>query len=55
MRKLALLVFLVIAGCDSTDLYKQDTNTWFGFPPSTDKKDSQSTPNANPPSPSPQN
>jgi hypothetical protein len=33
MRKLAILLLLLLAGCDSTDFYKQDTPTWFGFPP----------------------
>jgi len=33
MRKLAVLVLLLVAGCDSTDLYRQDTRTWFGLPP----------------------
>jgi len=33
MRILAVLVLLFAVGCDSTDLYKQDTKTWFGDSP----------------------
>jgi hypothetical protein len=45
MRKLAILVILLITGCDS-DFYKQDTSTWFGFPPAppADKKDQAPAP-----------
>jgi len=39
MRRWMVLLLLLVAGCDS-DFYRQDTQTWFGFPPTppADKK-----------------
>ena len=33
MRKLLVFLLLLIAGCDKSEFYTQDTHTWFGFPP----------------------
>jgi hypothetical protein len=44
MRKLAVLVFLLVAGCDATDFYKQDTRTWFGLPPAPPAEKKGQTP-----------